>query len=48
MPEGSPGSLGDQQLVDVAAYILQLNKLPAGPRELPKSGTDLKAIRIRP
>jgi mono/diheme cytochrome c family protein len=34
MPAGKPGSLTDQQYLDIAAYILQQNKFPAGSNEL--------------
>ena len=34
MPSGRPGSLTDQQYLDVATYILQKNGFPAGPAEL--------------
>jgi mono/diheme cytochrome c family protein len=34
MPFSTPGSLSRQQSTDLAAYILQFGKFPAGPREL--------------
>lgn len=34
MPAGKPGSLTDQQYLDIASYILQQNKFPAGSDEL--------------
>ena len=30
MPDDSPGALTDQQYLDVTAYLLQLNGMPAG------------------
>jgi mono/diheme cytochrome c family protein len=35
MPENAPGSLSDEQYVDVIAYILQMNGFEAGAGELP-------------
>ena len=46
MPEDSPGSLSDQQTRDVVAYILKVNKLPAGKTELPAADADLRQIRL--
>ncbi len=34
MPEDNPGTLSDVQNFEVMAYILSLNGIPAGPREL--------------
>ena len=34
MPEDNPGSLTDQEYVDVIAYMLSVSNLPAGPNEL--------------
>lgn len=34
MPEDAPGSLSSQQYLDVLAYMLELNGLPAGGSEL--------------
>ena len=36
MPDESPGSLSQQQYLDVTAYILKENALPAGKEELPR------------
>ena len=42
MPAGKPGSLSDQQYLDIAAYILQQNRFPAGPADLTvDSATDV-------
>ena len=35
MPENAPGSLSDEQYVDVIAYVLQMNGFEAGTNELP-------------
>jgi mono/diheme cytochrome c family protein len=35
MPQNRPGSLSAQEYIDVVAYMLQLNRRPAGDRELP-------------
>lgn len=34
MPSGRPGTLADQQYLDVATYVLQRNSFPAGSAEL--------------
>ncbi|MFP3948456.1 MAG: c-type cytochrome [Gemmatimonadota bacterium] len=46
MPYDAPGSLSTQQYVDVVAYILELNDLPAGDDELPTDPDALSEIRI--
>ena len=46
MPQDDPGSLGAGPARDVMAYILKMNKLPAGTKELPEAPDDLKQIRI--
>ncbi len=46
MPADAPGSLTPQQTVDVSAYVLKLNKFPAGQTELPTDLTALKQITI--
>jgi mono/diheme cytochrome c family protein len=47
MPPGNPGSLKRREYLDVLAYILSLNRMPAGDQELPSRATDLKTIRIK-
>jgi hypothetical protein len=42
MPKNEPGSLTPKQSVDAIAYILRLNKLPAGQTPIP---TDYPALR---
>ena len=46
MPEDRPGALSPQQYADVLAYILELNALPPGPRELPPESRQLARILI--
>ena len=41
MPADAPGTMTPQQTSDVTAYVLKLNKYPAGSTELP---TDLAAL----
>jgi mono/diheme cytochrome c family protein len=47
MPQSNPGSLKRRQYVDILAYILSLNGMPAGEQELPSAAAELKAIRIK-
>jgi hypothetical protein len=46
MPQDKPGTLGRQQTADVVAYILSVNRAPAGKTELPGEAEVLKAITI--
>ncbi len=46
MPADSPGTLTEKQTSDVAAYVLKLNKYPAGTTELSSDLGALKAIKI--
>lgn len=46
MPEDRPGSLEPQEYAEVVAYILSLNGVPAGTRELPSQIDSLLDIRI--
>ena len=48
MPQDKPGSLGRQQTADLVAYILSVNKAPAGRTELAADAEVLKAIAIVP
>jgi cytochrome c len=45
MPKGEPGEVSVQEKADVLAYILGVNKFPAGKSELPKA-EGLKDIRF--
>ena len=47
MPQGNPGSLKRREYLDILAYILSLNSMPAGDQELPSRPADLKTIRIK-
>jgi mono/diheme cytochrome c family protein len=46
MPIDRPGALARQQVVDVLAYILSYNGVPAGDAELPPEAGALRAIRF--
>lgn len=46
MPLGSPGSLSDQQYIDIVAYILSQNELPTGGTELMPSVDQLSGFTI--
>ena len=46
MPQSKPGSLTRQQDADVLAFMLSLNKFPAGKTELYRQSEMLKEIRL--
>jgi S-disulfanyl-L-cysteine oxidoreductase SoxD len=46
MPKDKPGTLGTGAYVDVVAYLLQANRFPSGPRELPRAPEQLETITI--
>jgi mono/diheme cytochrome c family protein len=46
MPKNEPGSLSEQEYVDVMSYMLRLNGMPAGVDELPADSLALTKIRI--
>lgn len=46
MPKNEPGSLTEQEYVDVMSYMLRLNGMPAGMDELPADSVALTKIRI--
>jgi mono/diheme cytochrome c family protein len=46
MPADAPGSMTPQQTTDVTAYVLKLNKFPAGQTELSTDLAMLKKITI--
>jgi quinoprotein glucose dehydrogenase len=48
MPAIAPGSLSAEQVADVLAHILSVNKYPAGSTELPSKVEALAAIKIEP
>ena len=47
MPATNPGGLTDQAYVDLAAYLLQMNKFPEGTAELPPDAEALRAVLIQ-
>lgn len=47
MPQDNPGSLKRREYVDILAYILSLNGMPAGAEELPAKPAALKEILIK-
>lgn len=46
MPEDAPGSLSAKEYVQVVAYLLEMNGMPAGSSELPTDEGALREIRI--
>ena len=42
MPSGRPGTLTDQEYLDVATFVLQRNNFPAGPAELTTEVADTR------
>jgi ubiquinol-cytochrome c reductase cytochrome c subunit len=46
MPSSAPGSLTPEQYADVMAYVLNVNKYPAGQAEIPKDGAGLKTVKM--
>lgn len=46
MPKNDPGSLSAQDNVDVLAYLLRLNRMPAGSTELAADSLAMSRIRI--
>jgi hypothetical protein len=46
MPKNDPGSLSEQEYVDVMSYMLRLNGMPAGVEELPADSLGLTKIFI--
>ena len=46
MPDDDPGSMKPPQVADVTAYILNVNKFPAGTTELPAEADPLKQIKF--
>jgi quinoprotein glucose dehydrogenase len=45
MPVNRPGSLSRQQVADLLAFVLETNRFPAGPAELPAQANVLQQIR---
>ena len=46
MPKNEPGSLSPEEYADVMTYVLKMNGMPAGAKELPPDGEAMKTIRI--
>jgi cytochrome c len=46
MPKDDPRQLGVPQKADILAYVLSVNKFPAGKKELPQKNEELKEIRF--
>jgi S-disulfanyl-L-cysteine oxidoreductase SoxD len=46
MPKSEPGVLSEREYVEVVAYLLKMNGMPAGASELPADSTALLKIRI--
>jgi S-disulfanyl-L-cysteine oxidoreductase SoxD len=47
MPLDAPGSLKDQEVLDLLAFLLKANGFPAGTIDLPAATAELERIRIR-
>ncbi len=47
MPADRPATLPDEQYAEVVAYLLKMNKYPAGPRELSKNPSDLTQVTFK-
>jgi mono/diheme cytochrome c family protein len=46
MPQNDPGKLSRQQNADIIAYMLSMNRFPAGKADLDKDTDVLKQIRL--
>lgn len=46
MPADHPGTLSRDENAEIVAYILKVNKLPAGKNELPTDAEALKKIQF--
>jgi S-disulfanyl-L-cysteine oxidoreductase SoxD len=46
MPKNDPGSLSAEEYADVLAYVLKMNRMPAGKSDLQPDSTQLSRIRI--
>lgn len=47
MPKNDPGTLAPETVADLVAYILLLNKMPAGPAEVAPEAAPLAQVMIR-
>ena len=46
MPKNEPASLSPEEYADVMTYVLKLNGMPAGAKELPPDADTMNTIRI--
>ncbi len=46
MPQNSPGSLAQQQIADILAYMLEKGDFPPGDTELPPQAVALGSIKF--
>lgn len=46
MPSNAPGTLTPEEYADSLAYVLSVNKYPAGQTEMPKEAEALRPIRM--
>ena len=46
MPKSAPGSLSEDEYADVLAYVLKMNRMPPGQKELPPDSAAINRIRI--
>ena len=46
MPKNDPGSLSTEEYVQLVAYLLRINNVPAGDTDLSADGEAMKKIRI--
>ena len=47
MPKNEPGTLSAEEYADVVAYLLRINRMPAGDTELPADADRMKSIRFQ-
>lgn len=47
MPPAAPASLSDKEYAAIVAYILEVNGIPPGSKELPSNGAMLRGMRIK-
>ena len=47
MPQDKPASLSRQQTADALAFLLSINKMPAGKIELPRQAEMLNLIQYK-
>lgn len=48
MPNNAPGSLSKNQYADVVAFILKVNRYPAGAEDLVPKAAAMKAVTLQP